>query len=390
MRFFSYLNFAITILQSYNGSEPFHLFIKKFFATHKKFGSKDRKQITSLCYNYFRLGPPDNNISAEDRILLGTFLCENKSSEFLQSIKPEWNELIESSLEEKLVLSNAQLTIENLFPFNDEFSDGIAVQNLKLSFLIQPKLFLRIRPGNKNKVAGKLAGANIVYELISESCIALPNASKVDTIIELDKDAVVQDYNSQRVGEFFKLQTANYKLQTKVWDCCAGSGGKSIMAFDILKNIDLTVSDKRESILQNLQKRFARAEVKNYKSFIADLTKKNLQLSTEKFDLIICDVPCTGSGTWGRTPEQLFYFEKDAIDEYAALQKKIIENAVIELKPGGHLLYVTCSVFKKENEEVVEYIKEKFKFKLQRKEILKGYEIKADTLFAAMFTAPQV
>ena len=93
--FNSHLNSAVTILRSYNGNEPFHLFIKKYFSANKKYGSKDRKQITSLCYNYFRLGNAAANISLEDKILLGTFLCENKKSEFLKSIKPDWNNLIE-------------------------------------------------------------------------------------------------------------------------------------------------------------------------------------------------------------------------------------------------------------------------------------------------------
>ena len=387
MRFQSYLNSAITILQSYNGNEPFHLFIKKYFAANKKFGSTDRKQITSLCYNYFRLGQSTNNISTENKILLGTFLCENKRSPFLESVKPEWNELIEESLQKKLSLISSQFSVDNIFPFKDELSAGIDVEKINLSFLIQPDLFLRIRPGNNKRVKGKLSGAGFSYKLISESCVALPNSSKVDTVIELDKEAVVQDYNSQRVGDYLKQLTIT-NCQLSIWDCCAASGGKSIMAYDINPNIELTLSDKRESILQNLYKRFAKAGIKKYDSFIVDLSTGNWQQPVKKYDLIICDVPCTGSGTWARTPEQLFYFKKEAIAKYSALQKKIIENVVSHLNPEGDLLYITCSVFKKENEEITKYVEEKFNLQLKKTELLKGYEIKADTMFAALFTSP--
>lgn len=387
MRFRSYLNSAITILQSYNGNEPFHLFIKKYFAPNKKFGSRDRKQITSLCYNYFRLGQSINNISTENKILLGTFLCENKRSPFWESVKPEWNELIEESLQKKTSLISSQFLINNIFPFKDELSAGIDVEKFNLSFLIQPDLFLRIRPGNNKRVTGKLSGAGFSYKLISESCIALSNSSKVDRVIELDKEAVVQDYNSQRVVEFLK-QLSIVNCQLSVWDCCAASGGKSIMANDINPNIELTVSDKRESILQNLHKRFATAGIKKYHSFVADLSTGNLQRPLKKYDLIICDAPCTGSGTWSRTPEQLFYFKKESIEKYAALQKKIIENVVPHLKPGGHLLYITCSVFKKENEEITKYGEENFNLQLKKMALLNGYEIKADTMFVALFTGP--
>ena len=102
-------------------------------------------------------------------------------------------------------------------------------------------------------------------------------------------------------------------------------------------------------------------------------------------DLIIADVPCTGSGTWARTPEQLHFSHKKDIDKYAALQKKIIENALPHLKINGHFLFITCSVFKKENEENVAFIQQKFQLNLLKMEYLKGYEIQADTLFVALF-----
>lgn len=398
MKFLSYLNTAALILKKYNGTEPFHLFIKKFFASDKKYGSRDRKQIASLCYNNFRLGHSADNISLEDKIILGTFLCENLSSAFLEAVKPEWNAVLEKSLQDKLELCSMQLAVNNIFPFADGLSDGIDAQKFNLFFLIQPDLFLRIRPGNNKRVAGKLSGAGISYKLISENCVALPNASKIDTVIDLDKEAVVQDINSQRVGEF--LLQVRRGPSYRVWDCCAASGGKSIMAYDIDPNIELTVSDKRESILENLKKRFAKAGIKKYNSFVADLAVGQVAesaptglnassgLNDNSYDLIICDVPCTGSGTWSRTPEQLSYFKKSDIEKYAALQKKIIQNIVPQIKPGGSLLYITCSAFKKENEEVVKYAEENFNLQLTRMELLKGYEMKADTLFAAMFTVP--
>ena len=105
------------------------------------------------------------------------------------------------------------------------------------------------------------------------------------------------------------------------------------------------------------------------------------------YDLIICDAPCTGSGTWSRTPEQLYFFEEAIIDQYASLQKKIISNAMPALNPGGYFLYVTCSVFKMENEAIADFIKEKFHLTLVKMGLLKGYDKKADTLFAALFIA---
>ena len=161
------------------------------------------------------------------------------------------------------------------------------------------------------------------------------------------------------------------------------------MAKDILGDIDLTVSDVRDSILVNLKNRFATAEIRNYKSIIADLTKPVSKLKNAKFNLILADVPCTGSGTWSRTPEQLYYFDEKKINEYAALQKKILTIIIPHLATGGYLLYITCSVFKKENEAVIDLIKEQFHLELIKTELLKGYDKKADTMFAALFSLPK-
>ncbi|THU32077.1 hypothetical protein FAM09_28030 [Niastella caeni] len=171
----------------------------------------------------------------------------------------------------------------------------------------------------------------------------------------------------------------------KLWDACAASGGKSILAYDIFKHIDLTVSDVRKSILSNLEKRFAAAGIKQYNSFIGDISTSTSEIQHATFDIIITDVPCTGSGTWSRTPEQLYYFDPHQIERYSALQKKIVSHAIPHLKPGGFLLYCTCSVFKKENEDVVQFISEQYPLQLLEKELMTGYDKKADTLFGAVF-----
>ena len=289
----------------YKGDEPLSSFLKKYFSANKKFGSKDRKHISNLCYCFFRLGKVVMNTSIEEKILTGLFLCSEKSSEILAALKPEWNEKYELPFNEKLLMINSSVLISEIFPWKDELSEGIDHENFCRSFLIQPDLFLRARLGKEKIVIQKLKQAEIEFKMISDNCLALPNASKIDEIIKLDEEAVIQDQNSQRTGEFIKSEILNLKSEISLWDCCAGSGGKSIMAFDIDPNIKLTVSDTRESILANLKKRFASAGIKDYKSFIIDLSQNKSEIKNLKPEIIIADVPCSGSGTWSRTPEQL-------------------------------------------------------------------------------------
>ncbi|HRN57477.1 MAG TPA: Fmu (Sun) domain-containing protein [Agriterribacter sp.] len=415
-RYHSYLNTSVGIIGRYDGSVPLAVFLRSFFAAGKKYGAKDRKQISHLCYCYYRTGKmfkgntlPDDD-AIREYILAGLFLCSSQPNEMLQQLKPAWNTNVHLSIEEKcaivhpayntppLTAYHAPLTTPcsplSVFPWRTALSEGIDHEAFCRSFFSQPDLFIRIRPGHNTAVQRKLDAADIPYRFVNAHGMAFPNTTKLDTVIELNKEAVIQDYSSQQVAEF--LSSLQRDQQLSVWDCCAASGGKSILAKDILKNIKLTVSDIRKSILINLEKRFASAGIKPYTARVADLTNPLFTLHPSPFaaqqygfDLIICDAPCSGSGTWARTPEQLYFWKEEDISHYTTIQKKILANIIPFIKPGGHLLYITCSVFKKENEAMVDEIKERFKLQLLKMEVLKGYDKKTDTLFAALLTLPK-
>ncbi|MBK8610105.1 MAG: Fmu (Sun) domain-containing protein [Chitinophagaceae bacterium] len=384
MRYHSYLNSAAAIIDSYKGDIPFAVFIKKYFSANKKYGGRDRKQIAALCYNFYRLGKALPKLPVSEKIIVATFLCEQADNDFLQFHKPEWNAVVAQPLSEKLKI--AGLSTELVFPWPDELSAGIEVEGFGNSFFQQPDLFLRVRPGKTEAVIGKLSGAGLAFQKLENDCIALPNASKLDAIVDIDKEVIIQDFNSQRVLHFLKEISPGMPHPVRVWDCCAASGGKSIQVYDILNGeLELTVSDIRESILSNLKKRFETAGISEFRSFLADLTDADCPLPVAGCQLIICDAPCTGSGTWSRTTEQLYYFKKKTIDEYAALQRKIVANVIPYLQQDGLFIYITCSVFKKENEALADFIKEKFHLQLLQMELLKGYDKKADSMFVAVF-----
>ena len=387
----SYLKSSVQILSEYKGEEPLSSFLKKYFGRNKKFGSKDRKQVGHLCYCFFRMGKALLKIPAEERILIGLFLCSDKPSAILEVLNSEWNKKTGSPLREKLSIINYSFLIGEVFPWREELSEGIDYEKFCESFFVQPGLFLRLRPGYENIVKTKLLNQGINFSEINSTCLSLTNSSKLENIIELDEEAVVQDLNSQQTANLLKGLELKKLTTPKVWDCCAASGGKSLMLYDLHQDIDLTVSDIRESILINLKKRFAKAGLRNYQSFVSDLTRSDFKSQASRaeslhinFDLIICDAPCTGSGTWSRTPEQLYFFD-DKVEQYSMLQKKIVSNIIPRLKTGGSFLYITCSVFKKENEEVIEFVQSNFELELMGRQLLKGYDKKADTMFAALF-----
>jgi 16S rRNA (cytosine967-C5)-methyltransferase len=314
-------------------------------------------------------------------------LCNTSSSPVLEKINPQWNEQAELDVDWKInqIKKEYDFKLEDIFPWGENFSDLLDYNSFIRSFFIQPQAFLRIRPGEEINVKQKLTASNTPFHFVTDHCVAVAPATKLDGVIELNKEAVIQDLNSQQVLDpLIKHVQGKNKIQT-AWDCCAASGGKSILLKDHFPRLQLTVSDIRESILINLAKRLAQAGITGYKKMVADIAQAPLKLQ-QKFDLIICDASCSGSGTWSRTPEQLYFFDENKIEYYSSLQKKIVSNVVKNLQTAGFLVYITCSVFKNENEEVVKFIQEQLSLQLINMEYLKGYDQKADSLFTALFT----
>lgn len=386
-RFYTYLNTAVKVVHQYKGEVPLHLWLKDFFRQRKQMGSKDRKLVSDLVYGYYRTGHALPAYPAEEKLLAGQFFCHHTPQEILQYLKPLWNEAIGLPLEEKQALLQVQqpdFSPNNIFPWKEELSAGVDPLLFNQSFLQQPHLFIRIRPGHEQPVAEKLKAAGVSYHYCSPSCISVPNTTKIDQLLELDREAVIQDYNSQQTGQYFFNPALGGAPQ--VWDCCAASGGKSLMAYDLNPHIQLTVSDIRTSILHNLRQRFERAGIPSFQSLLTDLSLTHARLPTTDADLIIADVPCSGSGTWSRTPEQLLFFDPEKNLTYQELQKKIVTTAVKKLKKGGRLVYITCSVFKKENEEMVQFIEAELGLKIESAALLKGFGMRADTMFVGVLS----
>ena len=392
-RYHSYINSALNIIEAYKGEKPFAVFIKQLFAANKKYGSRDRKQIASLCYNFFRMGFAGSDLLPDQKMLLATFLCETEPSPVLEKLQPEWNNLITVPLLEKLAIVRTQFSLLDIFPFEDELSKEIETAPFIESLLKQPDLFMRIRPKAKTNVLKKLEKFNLPFQLIDNDCVRFPTSANLEEFFELDKEVVIQDYNSQKVLSClkniclpFRDTTGNRNTNFSVWDCCAASGGKSILFSDVVsQKFDLTVSDIRPGIISNLHQRFKKAGIKEYKYFIADISNSDVKELATDVDIIICDAPCSGSGTWSRTPEQLCFFKRHTIQDYSILQKQIVSNVLPYLRRGGLFIYITCSVFEDENENIAEFIASDCNAKLLQQQFLAGYEKKADSMFVAVF-----
>ncbi|GAB3011233.1 RsmB/NOP family class I SAM-dependent RNA methyltransferase [Niabella terrae] len=365
----AHLRTAVDLLDVYDGGLPFSHFIKAYFSQHKKYGSRDRRRISMLCYCSFRLGAAYPGLGGAARILKGLQLSQPAQL-------AEWSAIMDSY--ELPTAAPARI-----FPWKKALSAAIDPIAFEASHLHQPDLFLRIRPGFEEQVTGALDQAGLDYDQ-EGATVRLPNASALPDNLELNRQVVIQDLSSQQTAGVLKQLAAFSVGKPRVWDCCAASGGKALMVSDLLGPMELTVSDIRPSIMANLRKRFGQAGIVSYSARTGDATKMHFKRG---FDLIIADVPCTGSGTWSRTPEQLCYFDPVAIERYASMQQSILNHIIRYLNPGGYLLYITCSVFQQENEAQTGFLQERG-LVLRQQMLLDGYRKKADTLFSALLQQP--
>lgn len=153
----------------------------------------------------------------------------------------------------------------------------------------------------------------------------------------------------------------------RVWDCCAAPGGKTLMlAMRLnphLKNeisgshdaeiLATDASAKRMTLMVARLRRYAYAEC--VRCAVADASVI-VGHAEEKFDLILCDVPCSGTGTLARNPEIRHRLRVEELERQAARQRAILTGALGRLAPGGRLVYSTCSLEPEENEQVVEAV----------------------------------
>lgn len=386
MREQTQFNHVLTLLKDYDPTTPFHHSIKNYFRQQKQLGSRDRRLISSLCYNYFRIGKSFGNFSLEQKVTLSNFLLCNESSmqNFLNEKYLEGklsNELTERKERINFIRAvDPDFSLEKIFPFENHLSVDINYSSFLESFIEQPLVWIRVRKEHLQTVLNELGRLNIPFTALPELKCALgfPPATRL-TELKAFKHGLfeIQDLSSQQTGTL--LPEAIFG---RWWDCCSGAGGKTLMLADMFPSLHIQLSDVRENILQNAKERLKKASVRN--SIAQNVDSSEYSFGNEYFDGIIADVPCTGSGTWARTPENLWSFKESSMEEFASLQKKILTNVIPQLKTNGHILYITCSVFREENEGNIEFVKDNFPMQVITQKIIPGYSHKADTMFACL------
>jgi 16S rRNA (cytosine967-C5)-methyltransferase len=212
----------------------------------------------------------------------------------------------------------------------------------------QPQLWLRARPGKGQLLAQRLRNCRILGPGPLADALAYDGSDDLFRTKEFHAgEFELQDISSQAVG----LVCAPKPGETW-WDVCAGEGGKMLHLSDLMGNQGLIwASDRAEWRLARLKRRAGRAKVFNYRKVIWDGVPK-LPTKT-KFDGILVDAPCSGTGTWQRNPHARWTLTAKDLKELMDLQLRLLVHASAALKPGGKLVYSVCSLTQSETVQVV-------------------------------------
>jgi len=378
-----YLLSAVEILDHYDGTVPMHHVLKGWFKTQRKFGSRDRKMISAMVYHGLRTGHALVKYGWEDRILAGGLLCADVfAGQYLRHFRPHWVDQLYVPFADKLAFLHGQkirFSIEKHFPFHPALSEGVSMEALVESYFTQPRVYLRIRRGAA-EIRRILTDRLIDARWEGEHTVGLPAGVNVEDLLPDAGAYTIQDWASQQAA----LQFDPAKGESW-WDCCAASGGKSLCLLDEEPGIKLLCSDVRASILLNLKGRLNSYQHHRFSTKQLDLSAPYLEveMKQQRFDAIAADVPCSGSGTWARTPEQLLFFTPEKLETYTTLQQKIARNVAPYVKTGGRLFYITCSVFRAENEDRVADLVLHSGLKVVSQQLFSGINKEADNLFIA-------
>lgn len=330
-------------------THPLDLFLRNYFKAHHAVGSKDRKFICDTLYAMIR-----------------------------------WRGLLDHFCEKPLTWEKRHQRFQHFNP-SDHLNDLSIPAHIRASF---PKSFFQLLEESLGKqkawdfccVSNETAPTTIrinpaktsresLIELWKDQFEITPCAHSELGIVFRKKENFfamaefkngwfeVQDEASQLIGALVDPTPSDHVL-----DYCAGSGGKTLaFAHKMCGRGQIFLHDVRPYALQEGKKRLKRAGIQNAQILLPDSPQK-AQLK-QSMDWVLVDAPCSGTGTLRRNPDMKWKFDPDMVPRLVELQREIVREALTYLKPGGRLVYSTCSVLPQENEMQAEYFEKELSLK---------------------------
>ena len=366
MRLHRNLTFAVidSIRDIFNEGVYADKAVEKALKRDKRWGARDRKFVAETIYEIVRW----NRLYAEIAEVKTPYKRDDIWRIFsvwciLRGIAlPDWNQIgdvpvrrIKGRFDE---LSKIRKYRESVPDWMDElgvselgetlWSKEIAAQNQQADVILRTNT-LNI---SKEMLQKKLRTENVITELIPNH----PDALRLTERANVFKTEAfhngffeVQDASSQLVAAFLEVAPG-----MKVVDTCAGAGGKTLHLASLMENKGQIIAmDIYESKLKKLKVRARRNKVHNIDMRVIDSTKPIKKLYN-KADRVLIDAPCSGLGVIRRNPDSKWKLQPEFIENIKKVQQEVLQSYSKMVKPGGKMVYATCSILPSENRKQVD------------------------------------
>lgn len=228
---------------------------------------------------------------------------------------------------------------------------------------------------NTNKTSIKdfissLTKNNIAFENGIKEDLLLVDYEKLINFKDLETHYVVQGLPSVITA----LNVCQGEKGKEILDLCSAPGGKSVLMAENNPKSNIISADIYPHRLKLVEKYRDKYEIQNIKTLVNDASKLNKEW-IEKFDFVLCDVPCSNTGVIGKKPDVLLNRNPENVADLRNLQMEILKTASNYVKPNGILVYSTCSILKEENIDIIkEFLKDNKNFELEEVDTL-GLEV---------------
>lgn len=315
---------------------PLDLSISHYFRAHKALGSKDRAEIAETVYGMVRWKGlldylSDKPATWEKRLEL--FLSGLEKFQTDPAIPPHVRLSFPKLLYDLIVRSYGEARASELCPISNlPAPTTVRINPLKTT---RDEMLKRWQP---------------LYQispcLHSEYGIVFHKKIHFFSLPEFQEGLFeIQDEASQLVSALVDAEPGQ-----QVMDYCAGSGGKTLaFAHKMGGKGQIHLHDVRPRILSEAHRRLRRAGIQNAQTVLADDPK--LKKLKKRMDWVLVDAPCTGTGTMRRNPDMKWNFSEEGLERLVSQQRVIFEKGLSFLKPGGRIVYATCSILREENQE---------------------------------------
>lgn len=327
---------------------PADVIADKYFKDRRYIGSKDRRFIADLVWKIIR-----------NRMKLSEMLQNKPTPRLLTALSLNdadlallfnGEEYAPQPLDknEKEILAQAQ----NFEDFSDYalyecpqwLFDKFDDKNLLEALNAPAPLDLRANLTSREQAKDRLKKEGLFFSFTPFSPLGLRSFERINLnncMTYQDGEVEVMDEGSQLLSLLCQA-----KPHHKIIDYCAGAGGKSLAIGAEMHNDGIVwAHDISQERLSRIKKRAERLDILNIKIL--------QKVTDENYDRFILDAPCSGSGTWRRSPDAKYRLSKQKLEEICQTQAELLEFGAAHTNLNGRLIYMTCSVFQEENEQQI-------------------------------------